>query len=144
MGNNNCVCVRTYYWDKNINMYYQKRRWSTAKKVNYDGYIYDSKFEAGYAAELDLRVKAKDIKSWEKQVTIPLVVNGYKVCDYRIDFVIHHNDDTTEYVELKGVAFPTWRLKWKLFESLFGDRPGVQLTVIKQRDNFKLRKIKKV
>lgn len=124
-------------------VYLEKRRGSTAKKMEYDGYLYDSKFEAGYAQELDLRVKAKDIKSWERQKTLELVVNNYVVCTYKIDFIIYHNDDTIEYVETKGYAHPTWRLKWKLFEALYGDEPGVQLTVVKQRNNFNLRKLKK-
>lgn len=42
--------------------------------------------------ELDMRLKANDIKSYEKQVNLDLVVNGYRVCQYRIDFIIHHNN----------------------------------------------------
>ena len=124
-------------------VYLEKKRWSTSKKQTYDGYLYDSKFEAGYAQELDLRVKAKDIKSWEKQKKLELVVNNYVVCTYKIDFIITHNDDSLEYVETKGYATPIWRLKWKLFEALYGDKPGVQLTVIKQASNWNMRKLKK-
>ena len=124
-------------------VYLEKKRWSTSKKQTYDGYLYDSKFEAGYAQELDLRVKAKDIKSWEKQKKLELVVNNYVVTTYKIDFIITHNDDSLEYVETKGWASPTWRLKWKLFEACYGDKPGVQLTVIKQASNWNLRKLKK-
>ena len=124
-------------------VYLEKRRWSTSKKQEYNGYLYDSKFEAGYAQELDLRVKAKDIKSWEKQKKLELVVNNYVVCTYKIDFIITHNDDSLEYVETKGYATPIWRLKWKLFEALYGDKPGVQLTVIKQASNWNMRKLKK-
>lgn len=102
------------YWQKKGSKY-------GAKKATYGESIYHSKKEAGYAQELDLRVKAKDIKSWERQVRIPLVVNGYKICDYTIDFVVTHNDKTKEYVEVKGFFTPEFRLKWKLFEALFSD-----------------------
>ncbi len=98
-------------------VYYQKNKWATAKKQVYDGNRYDSGFEAGYAAELDLRLKAKDIKSWERQVKIPLEVNGYHICNYFIDFVVYHNDGTTEYVETKGLASYSRKLKWMIFEA---------------------------
>jgi len=45
-------------------MYYVKRQNKyNAKSTEYGGLIYHSKKEAGYAQELDLRIKAKDIKS---------------------------------------------------------------------------------
>jgi hypothetical protein len=125
-------------------MYREKRIWSNAKSANYNGYTYQSKFEAGYAQSLDLLLTANEIKKWERQINLPLEVNGYKVCDYKIDFIVYHNDGLIEYVECKGIAFPVWRLKWKLFEALYGDKPDVKLTVIKQKNNWTMRKIKKV
>jgi len=113
-------------------MWYQTRQNKfNNKSTIYNGYPYSSKKEAAYAQELDLRVKAKDIHSWERQVNISLDVNGYHICNYKIDFVINHNDETIEYVEVKGYATDTWRLKWKLFEALYGDKKGVKLTVVK-------------
>ena len=101
-----------------------------AKSTEYEGQVYHSKKEAGYAAELDLRVRAKDIKSWRRQVRIPLDVNGYHICNYYIDFELTHNDDTIEYVEVKGFPTEVWRLKWKLTEALLGDRDDIKLTVV--------------
>jgi len=122
-------------------MYQQKYRYYNTKKCN----GYDSKFEAGYAADLKLRQKAGDIKSWESQVNLDLNVNGYRVCQYRIDFIVYHNDGTVEYVETKGYPTPIWRLKWKLFEALFSDIPGNKLTVVMQgrQKPPRARKIKK-
>jgi len=71
----------------------------------YNGHPYQSKLEAHYAQELDLRVRAKDIKSWERQVRTELYVHGKKICDYTLDFEITHNDGSTELIEVKG--FPT-------------------------------------
>lgn len=124
-------------------MYYQKTKYSNVRKQTYNGQNYDSGFEAGYAAELDLRQRAKQIKSWERQVKIPLDVNGYHIANYYIDFVVYHLDGTIEYVETKGLASDVWKMKWKLFEALYGDKPGVILTVVKQANNFTLRKLKK-
>ena len=115
-------------------VYRTKNYYTNAKKQ--DGY--DSKFEAGYAQELELRKKAGDIKDWISQEVLDLNVNGYRVCTYKIDFIIFHNDGTEEYVETKGYPTPVWRLKWKLFEALY-TKPGNKLTVIYQGKNPKFR-----
>lgn len=101
----------------------------------YNGITYHSKLESAYAQELDIRVKAGDIKSWDRQVKLDLKVNGQHICNYYIDFVIHHNDGTKEFIEVKGFETEVWRLKWKLFEALFDDfkeGPDDKMTVIKQ------------
>ena len=123
-------------------MYYVQKQWTNAKKQEYNGFRYDSGFEASYAQELDLRVKAGDIQCYTRQVNLDLIVNGYVVCQYRIDFIVEHNDGITEYVETKGMHTDTWRLKWKLFEALYCDLPDVKLTIVQQgnRKPPKLRK----
>lgn len=100
-----------------------------AKSSIYNDTYYHSKLEAAYAQELDLRLKAKDIKGWRRQERIPLVVNGIKVATYIIDFVIEHNDGEEEYVECKGYETDIFRLKWKLFEALY---PDIRKTIIKK------------
>ena len=122
-------------------MYYQKYSYYNAKKCGSN----DSKFEAGKAFDLKMLKKAGEIKDFKEQVKIPLIVNGYEVCTYKIDFVIYHNDGITEYLETKGYAMDTWKLKWKLFEALFSDLPDVKLTVEYQGKSWKprMRKLKK-
>lgn len=114
-------------------MFSQKYSYYKTSKQN----GYDSKFEASKAQDLDLLKKAGEIKDYEAQKTLELVVNGYLVCTYKIDFIVHHNDGVTEYVETKGYATPTWKLKWKLFEALYGDKPNVKLTVEYQGKKWK-------
>lgn len=106
-----------------------------AKRTDYEGMVFHSKLEAAYAQELDLRIKAKDITRWERQVRLDLKVNGQKICSYYIDFVIIHNDGSKEYVECKGFETEVWRIKWKILEAIFDDfkeHPDDRLTVIKQ------------
>ena len=104
-----------------------------AVKQTYNGYPYHSKMEAKYAMELDLRVKCKDIKSWERQKKMELTAHGKKICNYFIDFVITHNNGSLEYVEIKGFETSTWRLKWKLFEAVMkATEPKSKLTIIKK------------
>ena len=98
-------------------------------KQTYEGYSYMSKKEAAYAQELDLRVRAKDIKSWDRQVKLSMDVNGHHICNYYIDFKIFHNDGSEELTEIKGFQTDVWRIKWKLCEALYGDK--YKLTVIK-------------
>lgn len=107
-----------------------------AKTNEYNGHVYHSKLESAYAMELDLRVRAKDIKSWDRQIRLDLRVNDQHICHYIIDFVITHNDGSKEYVECKGMELPEWKLKWRLFEALFDQlfrqNPNDTMTVVKQ------------
>lgn len=117
------------YYQKSGNKYH-------AKSTEYEGVVYHSKLEAAYAQELDLRKRAGDIKDWERQVKLQLTVNGKHITNYYIDFLIHHNDGSREFVEVKGMPTSEWRLKWSLFEALFDDNyrdhPDDCMTVIKQ------------
>ena len=95
-------------------------------------HTYDSRKEVEYAMELDLRVRVGEIKSWRPQVNIPLHVSGRKVCTYRLDFEVTHNDDTIELVEVKGFATPLWRLKWKIFEAEYEvEHPEVKRLLVR-------------
>ena len=108
------------------------------KTVFYNGNKYDSVGEKDYAVLLDLRVKAGDIKSWERQVKIDLKVNGTHVTNYYIDFIITHNDGTLELVEYKGMVMPLWVCKFNLLKALMDELyPGAKLTVVKHESKYK-------
>lgn len=117
-------------------MYQTKNSYYTTKKSG----KYDSKFEHGVALKLELLKKSKKIKDFKEQVRIPLEVNGYHICNYYIDFVINHLDGTTEYLECKGFSTEVWKLKWKLFEALYSDKPDVKLTIEFQGKSWKPQK----
>ncbi|MEK6880428.1 MAG: DUF1064 domain-containing protein [Nanoarchaeota archaeon] len=92
-----------------------------AKRTEWNGSTYASKFEASYAAELDLRQKGGDIIKWEKQKTLDLRVNGQHITSYKIDFIVHYPDGHREFVETKGFPTPDWIIKWRLLEATFED-----------------------
>ncbi len=94
----------------------------------YRGTVYDSAAEAAMAGDLDMRVRAAVIKSWQRQVPFSLAVNGQKIATYKADFLVRLNDFSQEVFEVKGVATGTWRLKEKLFRALY---PEIKLTVVK-------------
>lgn len=50
------------------------------------GLTFQSALEARHYRELTLRLKAGEIRHLERQVPIPLVVNGVEVCTYVADF----------------------------------------------------------
>ena len=104
------------------------------KSTTYDGIQYASKFEADYAAELNLRKKAGDVKGWERQVPVELRVNGYLICRYYVDFKVVLADDTIEWVEIKGMELETWRLKRRLFEAAYlHEHPDEKYVVVKRK-----------
>lgn len=116
------------YLQKSANKYH-------SKTTQVDGITYHSKLEAAYAEELNLRVMAKDIKSWERQVKLDLKVNGQHITNYYIDFVVLYNDGHREFVEVKGFETEVWQLKWRILEATFDEfkeDPDDCLTVIKQ------------
>ena len=106
-----------------------------AQSTQYEGTTYHSKFEAAYAAALDLSVKAGEIKSWERQVKLDLKVNGIHITNYYIDFVVTHNDGSREFIECKGFATAEWQMKWRLLEATFDQfkqSPDDIMTLVKQ------------
>ena len=101
------------------------------QRTPYNGRMYDSKAEAKYAYQLDLRRRAGDIQCWKPKPRIPLVVNGRRVCVHVPDFEITHMDGAVELVELKGPETQVWKLKRKLLEATYlANHPEIRYRVI--------------
>jgi hypothetical protein len=124
-------------------MFYQRNKWGRAKKTVVGGTKYDSRFEAAQATELTMLLRANKIQGFESHVRIPLEVNGFHVSDYYIDFVVHHLDGTTEYIETKGLKTAVWVLKWKILEALTHDDPTIRMTLVQQK-KFNVRRIRRM
>ena len=123
----------TYFQRKSNNKF-------NAKKQTYGGMKFDSKGEAGYCQELDWRIKAGEILSYERQVKIPLIVNGVLICNYYADFVVTGKHGEKEIHEYKGLVLPLFQLKWKLLQALQKELfpEGMELIIIKHQ-SFKPR-----
>lgn len=106
-----------------------------AKKTMVNGKKYDSLKEGSKAMELEQLKKNKAIKDFESHKKIELFgENGTRVCNYFADFVIEHNDGTTEILDIKSkiTATPVFRLKWKMVEDKYKDevkKGEVKLTI---------------
>lgn len=113
-----------------------------AKKTTYNGRSYDSKGEAGLAAEIDLLVKAKEVIQVEPQKTFGLYGrNGKRICNHRVDFFLTFADSHEEAWEYKGFATEIWRLKRTLFEDNY---PEIKYVVITAKNpNWFIRRINK-
>lgn len=93
-----------------------------AIKTDYNGIKYDSRKEAAYAQTLDLCKKAVGksdrVVEIERQLPYLLEVNGVKICKYILDFKVKYADGRTEYIDVKGVLTPVYKLKKKLVKAI--------------------------
>ena len=109
------------------------------KSTTYNGYKYDSKFEAKVAQELDLRMKAGEFIQIEQQYRIPLYVylpNGEKVTlfTYVCDFRCLKPDGSFLLVEAKGFVTTTYRTKKKILDLVWlPDHKDYEFEEIRQR-----------
>jgi len=108
-----------------------------AIKTLYKDEWYDSKLEANCAMELDLLQRAGQIVEYKRQVKIDLIAWEKKICMYKIDFVVLHNDGHSEYLEAKGMVTRDWKLKWKLLEAQLAhtDANATMSLYVKARQN---------
>ena len=114
------------------------------KTTEFMGQRYDSKGEAGYAGELQQEKYAGIIVSWDRQFKIDLRVNGKHITNYWMDFVVTMPDGSIDLREYKGLALPTWKLKWAILEATLeevGERywPGkeIKMTVLWHNSKYR-------
>lgn len=93
------------------------------KKVEYDGYTFDSIKEKNYYIKLKLLEKAGKIKElelqkeFELQPSFKLNNKTSRKITYRADFTCKTTeDDKMHVVDVKGFRTDVYRLKKKLFE----------------------------
>ena len=102
---------------------YGKYNKYNAKKTEFMGFKFDSKWEAERYGQLASMSLAGVIKDLERQVKYEIVVNDYKICRYVTDFVytlVHENGTEEKIVEdAKGVQTTDFKLKMKLMKAVF-------------------------
>ena len=116
------------------------------RSTEYNGKLYDSQFEAQHAADLDWLVKSGDVTHWDRQVTLDLRFNGYHICNYKIDFIVHYKDGHREYAETKGIQTRDWLLKWRILEATFDtfkQHPDDKMVLVQQQKSYPQRHIAK-
>ena len=93
-----------------------------ANKTSVDGHTFDSKKEAEYYCELKLRLQGKEINGFCLQPTF-MLAPGLK---YKADFIVFHNDGTSEIIDTKGFKTKEYIAKKKVFE----DKYNMKITEI--------------
>lgn len=94
------------------------------KKTLYNGFMYDSKYEASVARDLDLRVNTLEIKGFDNQFKIELRVYDSTrsiafIKKHKVDFRIHNWDTTFTLLEAKGVETTEYRWIRKMILTLW-------------------------
>ena len=95
------------------------------RKVQIDGYTFDSAAEARRYGELRLLEQAGEIEDirvhWPYEMVVEGVTGPMHICTYEADFVYmpkHHREWVGE--DVKGKATDVYKLKKKLLRALWG------------------------
>lgn len=116
----------------------QKKQKFNAKKVEYDGYIFDSKVEKDFYIHLSEQVQSGKIKSFTTQPNYLLQPKftkynkNYREISYTPDFKIIENDDTIKLYDVKGMATQASELRKKLFDYQYPDIELIWITYVKK------------
>jgi hypothetical protein len=95
-----------------------------AKKSEFNGRKFDSKFEASGAQELELRKKAGEILDYDCQFKVEMWAydeNGKKALKktHKIDFRVHEVDGTYTLLEYKGLETQDYKDRRKWLETFW-------------------------
>ena len=102
------------------------------RRVKVDGCTFDSQGEANYWFALKMRQRAGEITDLDRQVTVPLIVNGQRLGSARLDFAYRENGILV-YEDFKGMTdprHPVTRL-WKLKHAIIEATTGAKVRVVK-------------
>lgn len=96
-------------------------------KVEIDGHIFDSKKESEFYGSLKLKKQAGLIKDFNMQIKYDIKVNKIHIAYYFLDFLVVNNDDTFEYIDIKGkdkktnkfIKTSVFALKKRLVEAIY-------------------------
>ena len=98
--------------------FYGKRNKFGAKKTDFMGMKFDSKWEAERYGQLHAMQENGEISELERKVRFNIVIEGQKICAYIADYTYRkpNKDGVLEYVveDAKGVETEVFRLKKKL------------------------------
>lgn len=98
-----------------------------SKKITIDGISFDSKDEAKYYEALKIMESKGEIQAFELQPKFTLMESfkkdgkTYREMTYTPDFVIYHNNNSTEYIDVKGMTTQQGEMRIKLFHNRYRD-----------------------
>tara|TARA_R100001163_G_C4924382_1_gene103185 strand:+ start:127 stop:513 length:387 start_codon:yes stop_codon:yes gene_type:complete len=102
---------------------YGKYNKYNAKKTQFMGYKFDSKWEAERYGQLYSMALAGIVKNLERQVKYEIIINDQKICRYIADFVytLVNEDGSEEKIveDAKGVQTTDFIIKKKLMKAIY-------------------------
>lgn len=122
-------------------MYKAKSRGNKFKavKTEFKGKLYDSKFEASVAMELDLEKRAGNILDFDTQYRVDMY--AYSKCgnytmkkSHKVDFRVHNLDGTFTLLEAKGFETQDYKDRRKWLETFWlPEHPDHDYEVVYQK-----------
>jgi len=131
------VCVNCQWTEKRGSNKYG------AKRAEFKGKHYDSKYEASVAQELDLRLQLNDILEVIPQFKIECYAyreDGTKafLVKHKVDFRIQLKDGSYELIEAKGQETDDYKWRRKFLELIWlPAHPDYTYTVVKQSKGWR-------
>lgn len=107
------------------------------KKIQIDGFTFDSMLEADYYTHLKLLKKLGDVLHFHLQPKYVLQEGFYKdgkyirPITYKADFLVFYADKHVEVVDTKGFETQQFKIKRKMFEDRY---PELELKIVKLGD----------
>ncbi len=102
----------------------KRSKYKAKAVIDEDGIRHASKKQARRWEDLKILLKAGEINNLKREVTIPLVVNGIKVCSYRADHVYSLKNGEMVVEDVKGfkggLAYSFFKIKAKLVKAVHG------------------------
>lgn len=92
-----------------------------AKKVEYDGYIFDSIVERDYYIYLQNHSMVENIELQPRYELVP-AFNKQRKMEYIADFEVTYTNGSVEVIDIKGMATETAKVKAKLFRYMYQDK----------------------
>ena len=101
------------------------------KKTWLDGICFDSKKEAIYYNTLKILKEAGEIKGFCRQPEFILVEGNTenRAITYKADFIVFHQDNRVEIIDVKGYESEQWKRTFKQFRLKY---PELELKIIKE------------
>ena len=82
--------------------------------------------------QLDWRLKAKEIKTWDGQFPVRIEINGEHILTTKVDCRVHENDGSFTLEEVKGFETADYKIKKKLIAGVFlKGHPDYSYVVVK-------------
>tara|TARA_A100001391_G_scaffold132660_2_gene91691 strand:- start:135 stop:479 length:345 start_codon:yes stop_codon:yes gene_type:complete len=97
--------------------YYQKNKFG-AKKTEFMGMKFDSKWEAERYGQLCKLQETGEISGLDRQVRFNIVINDQKICAYIADYTYYDAENNFIVEDAKGVETDVFRLKKKLMKAV--------------------------